>query len=284
MVHLMNEKTTKMLSKTSESKIKTTLSPSVKGAGFALILLLLCVPFFGTRGFIQDLIFVFYMLILAQYWNLLAGFSGMVSVGQQAFVGLGAYVLFAGGLLLGVNPIVAIFLAGLVAIICALPTAFFLFRLKGAYFAIGTWVAAEIYRLSFAQMGQLGGGTGTSLPVSVSIDLVGLETIKSMLGVTTPAARDIELYWLALFLMIATIAGIYFFLKSRWGLALAAIRDQEVAARSIGVDIYKLKLSVYLFAAFGTGVVGALIYLHKTRIAPDSKPLDKSKSGTSTSN
>ncbi|MGD9925699.1 MAG: hypothetical protein AB7V13_30245, partial [Pseudorhodoplanes sp.] len=63
--------------------------------GAGLISLLIVLPAFASRNLIQDLIFIFYMLALAQYWNLLAGYAGLVSVGQQAFVGLGAYLLFA---------------------------------------------------------------------------------------------------------------------------------------------------------------------------------------------
>ena len=109
-------------------------------------------------------------LALAQYWNLLAGYAGLVSVGQQAFVGLGGYALFAAIIYGGVDPLAAILLAGMVAGLLAIPTAFITFRLKGAYFAIGTWVVAEVFRLILAQVKPLGGGTGTSLPVEASRD------------------------------------------------------------------------------------------------------------------
>src|SRR5207344_2376145 len=99
------------------------------------------------RGLIQDLIFLFYMLALAQCWNLLAGYAGLISVGQQAFVGLGGYLLFALTLLGGINPLLAIPIAGVVSALFALPTALIMFRLRGAYFAIGTRVVAEVYRL-----------------------------------------------------------------------------------------------------------------------------------------
>src|SRR3954466_1226605 len=132
-------------------------------AGVAVVLILAALPSFASRGLIQDLIFVFYMLALAQCWNLLAGHAGLVSVGQQAFVGLGGYLLFALTIMAGVDTLLAIPLAGVIAAVCAIPTAFVVFRLRGAYFAIGTWVVAEVYRLLFAQAKQLGGGTGTSL-------------------------------------------------------------------------------------------------------------------------
>src|SRR5512138_3617392 len=118
-------------------------------AGMVLLALLVLLPFLAGRGLVQDLIFVFYMLALAQCWNLLAGYAGLISVGQQAFVGLGGYLLFALMLIGGLNPLLAIPLAGAISALFALPTALIVFRLSGAYFAIGTWVVAEVYRLVF---------------------------------------------------------------------------------------------------------------------------------------
>ncbi|MEX0852649.1 MAG: branched-chain amino acid ABC transporter permease, partial [Bauldia sp.] len=214
--------------------------------------------------------FVFTMLALAQYWNLLAGYAGLVSVGQQAFVGLGGYALFAATLVAGLNPLVAIPIGGIVAALLAVPTAFVVFRLRGAYFAIGTWVAAEVYRLVLAQVKQLGGGTGTSLGPEITNAMAGLKWIAQTFDVRTPVARDIAVYWLALVLLLATLGATYLLLRSRRGLALAAIRDSEAAAVSLGVDSFRVKLTVYVLAAFGTGMVGALIYLQKARISPDA--------------
>ena len=112
----------------------------------ALVVLAFAIPLFVSRAVIQDLFFILTMLVLAQCWNLLAGYAGLVSVGQQAFVGFGAYAMFAGVSLLGMDPMAAIVLGGLAALVLSVPTAFFVFRLQGAYFAIGTWVIAEIVR------------------------------------------------------------------------------------------------------------------------------------------
>jgi branched-chain amino acid transport system permease protein len=240
-------------------------------AGACVILLLLAaLPAFAGRDLIQDLIFLFYMLALAQCWNLLAGYAGLISVGQQAFVGLGGYLLFALTLWGGIDPLLAIPIAGVVSAGLALPTVLIVFRLRGAYFAIGTWVVAEVYRLVFAQIKDLGGGTGTSLAPSVTSAALGIARVKSLLDVRTPAARDIVSYWIALALMAGTLAVIYLILRSRRGLALGAIRDQEAAAAGLGVDIYRIKLAVYVASAAMTGMIGALIYLQKARISPDA--------------
>ena len=235
-----------------------------------LVALLAALPAFAARSLIEDLIFVFYMLALAQYWNLLAGYAGLISVGQQAFVGLGGYLLFALSVIAGLDPLLAIVLAGAIAGLLALPTAFVVFRLRGAYFAIGTWVVAEVYRLVLAQWKQLGGGTGTSLPPEITNTVFGIDWVKALFDVRTSAARDMILYWASLALAAGTIVAVYLILRSRHGLALAAIRDSEPAAASAGVDNFRAKLSVYVATAAGTGMVGALIYLQKARISPDS--------------
>jgi branched-chain amino acid transport system permease protein len=251
-------------------EVATPRSRAFAVIGSALLVLLIALPAFAGRNLINDLIFVFTMLALAQYWNLLAGYAGLVSVGQQAFVGFGGYLLFALTVHAGIDPLAAIVLAGLIAAALALPTALVVFRLRGAYFAIGTWVMAEVYRLVFAQFKQLGGGTGTSLPPFVTNEVAGIGWVRALFDVRTSAARDIITYWAALALAAGTIGLVYLVLRSRYGLALAAIRDSEAAAESVGVDNFRTKLKVYIVTAAGTGMVGALIYLQKARISPDA--------------
>lgn len=251
----------------------TTQTPASRVAaiaGLILVVVLFALPFFAGRGTIQDMFFILTMLVLAQFWNLLAGYGGLVSIGQQAFVGMGAYALFGAVILWGLDPVPSILLAGVAALIIAVPTAFFAFRLHGAYFAIGTWVIAEVVRLLVAQWKTLGGGTGTSLPRTATKDMWFVELIENTLGVRSAAARDILAYWLALVLALATIGGIYWLLRTRRGLALAAVRDNMEAAKSVGVDAARMKWIVFLTSAFGTGVAGGLIYMQKARISPDA--------------
>lgn len=249
---------------------RTGASSVAMGASIVLVLVLVAAPAFASRGLIQDLFFILTMLTLAQFWNLLAGYGGLVSVGQQAFVGIGAYALYGAVILGGVDPVFSILLAGLAALVLAVPTAYFAFRLQGAYFAIGTWVIAEVARLSVAQWQSVGGGTGTSLPRSALREIGIVEWIETVFDVRASAARDILTYWLALLLAVATIAGIYWLLRSKPGLALAAVRDNTEAARSVGVDAGRMKWVVFLTSAFGTGLAGGLIYLQKARISPDA--------------
>jgi branched-chain amino acid transport system permease protein len=228
-------------------------------AGAVVLAALVAAPWWMGRAEMRLAIEVAGYLALAQFWNLLAGYAGMVSVGQQAFVGMGGYALFVLCIWLGLHPLAAVLLAGVVAAAFAVPTAFVVFRLQGAYFAIGTWVVAEVYRLVLAQVSALGGGSGASLPADIVRSIAEGRDLRESL-----------VYWLALAIAVAAVGAVYLLLRSRHGLALTAIRDSEPAASGLGVDNARTRLVVYVGAAFGTGVVGALIFLQKLRISPDA--------------
>lgn len=231
--------------------------------GVALSILTLTIlafaPLFTGRAELRLLSEVFAYVALASLWNLLAGYAGLMSVGQQAYVGLGAYVTFWLSIVFGVPPFLAALLSAVAAAIVSLPVAWLIFRLRGHYFAIGTWVIAEVFRLVAAQTSSLGGGSGISLPVTVIQALAPTRTMRELL-----------FYFLSLGVMTAVLLAIILLLRSRHGLALAAIRDNETAARTSGVDVNKLKLSIYIGVAFGTALVGALIFLQKLRISPET--------------
>jgi branched-chain amino acid transport system permease protein len=225
----------------------------------ALCVVLATAPLWGGREQLHLLAEFYAYVALASLWNLLAGYAGLVSVGQQAYVGVGAYALFALAMLAGVHPLVAIPIAGVAAAAISVPTALLLFRLRGHYFAIASWVVAEVFRLLTAQISVLGGGSGTSLPATIVIAM-------------TPSRemREFVIYWVSLALAIAIVGTIFLLLRSRYGLALTAIRDNELAARSNGVDVRRTKLVIYVITAGGTAMVGALIFLQKLRISPDT--------------
>ena len=216
-------------------------------------------PWWADRASLRLLAEIYAYVALASLWNLLAGYAGLVSVGQQAYVGLGAYVLFALAMLAGVPPLVAIPIAGFAAAIVSVPVAALIFRLRGHYFAIGTWVVAEVFRLLASQVSALDGGSGTSLPSAVVLSIA-----------ATRQLREFIIYWIALALVVAVLGSIVLLLRSRYGLALTAIRDSELGARSNGVDVARIKYLVYVATAFGTAMVGALIFLQKIRISPDT--------------
>lgn len=216
-------------------------------------------PWWAGRADMRLLSELFLYMALASLWNLLAGYAGLVSVGQQAFVGFGGYCLFAFTMFLGLSPVAAIPVAGLAGALIAVPVAILIFRLRGAYFAIGTWVIAEVFRLGAAQVSALGGGSGTSLPVSI---------VRSIAD--SRAMREATTYWMALGMVVVVLALVCVLLRSRRGVALTAIRDNELASQSLGIDIWRAKFFVYVVTAALTASVGALIFLQKLRISPDA--------------
>jgi branched-chain amino acid transport system permease protein len=206
---------------------------------------------YGTDPATTAVLINFLILVtMASMWNLLAGYAGLVSVGQQAYIGLGAYttLLLAQS---GLSPFVAIPFAALVSAVVALPVSWLVFRLRGGYFAIATWVVAVVFELVFSRVARLGGGTGAALPGLFDID---------------PAWITAFTYWAALVVTVASIAAIYLLLRSRIGLALTAIRDNEVGARSLGVRITLMKRVVYAVSAAGTGAAGALVAISQLNV------------------
>jgi branched-chain amino acid transport system permease protein len=226
---------------------------------FLVLIVCIAAPFWGSRQTLRLLAELFSYIALASLWNLLAGYAGLVSVGQQAFVGIGGYTLFLVGLGAEINPLVGVPVAGVVAVVAAIPIALLLFRLRGAYFTIGSWVVAEIFQQVFLQVDTVGGGSGISLPAAI-VRLIA----------TGRNAREFLVYWIVLAMMTVILALIVFLLRSRWGLALTAIRDNELAAVSNGIDVKLTRLIVFVVAAFGTALIGAMIFLQKMTITPVS--------------
>jgi branched-chain amino acid transport system permease protein len=225
----------------------------------AALIVLALAPFWSERATLRLLAEMCTYVALASLWNLLAGYAGLVSIGQQAYVGLGGYLLFGFAIILGIHPVAAVPIAGVVAAVISVPVAALMFRLRGAYFAIGTWVMAEVFRLVASQISMLGGGSGISLPAAIVIAMAPSRQV-----------RDFEIYWLAFGVTVAVLVAIVALLRSRHGLALTAIRDNEVAAQSNGVDVRLVKFLVYVLTAFGTATMGAVIFLMKLRISPDT--------------
>lgn len=226
-------------------------------AALAVVLAMLSAPAWMDRGHLSLLMEFFYFLALAQMWNLLAGFAGIVSLGQQAFIGLGGYTLFVVTMHVNWNPLAALVMAGVVGGLFAIPGALVVFRLQGAYLAIGTWVIAEALKLVFSEVKSLGAGSGISLQVKVAR--------AASIG---PVHRDSVLYGVALLVALLATTCSYVLMRSQTGLALTAIRDDEATARSAGVNSFRIKLFVFVATGAGTAMTGALIYLAKARISP----------------
>jgi branched-chain amino acid transport system permease protein len=197
------------------------------------------------------------MLVLAIMWNLLAGYADIVTVGQHAYVGIGAYAFFGFAALAGLNPYLSIPLAGAVALAIAVPTMILVFRLRTAYLAIGTWVVAELLMLAAGKLDAWGGGSGTSVPISIVLSFG-----------KARGDRLAIIFWLAFGLTAAALLVTYFLLRSRIGVGLTAMRDNEEGAAAIGVNITYARILCFLGTAPFLGMAGAIITLQKLRISP----------------
>ena len=220
---------------------------------------LISLPWWSDPGWMRLVAEMAYYVALAQLWNLLAGYAGLVSVGQQAYVGLGGYMLFYLTGVWNVNVYVALLLAGPFAGLISIPVSFAVFRLRGAYFAIGTWVVSEVFSLFASLILVLGAGSGLSLTVPI------LKEISSDRDI-----RDTAIYLMTLFASLFVFGIVYLLLRSRHGLALTAIRDSEPASASLGVNTFRTKFIIYVATAACTGLIGALIFLQKLRISPEA--------------
>ncbi len=192
---------------------------------------------------------------MAQMWNLLAGTTGLLSLGHQLFVAAGAYVLFEGTRRLGVTPLVVLPLAPLAGAVLAAALAPLLFRLREAYFAVGLWVFAEIGALLVSKSAALGGPGGQALELGAVADLeaFGADAFRAALaiGVGLP-------------LLVAAL------LRSRLGLALMTVRDNELAASSVGVDVWRVRLLAFMASGAGCALAGAAHYMGALFVAPDA--------------
>jgi branched-chain amino acid transport system permease protein len=228
----------------------------VAALGLALLAVFgAALPYLFVPSITYRFINLFVYLILASMWNLLAGYGGMVSVGQQAYLGIGAYGLVYLADQVGLNAFLTVPLAALLAAGVAVPLSYFAFRLVGGYFAIGTWVMAEVVRLVTVQIRGVGGGSGISLHSLSAMD------------------RDVRIaytYWIALATAVFAIVLCYLLMRSRLGLALTAIRDEQTAAASVGIGVASAKRTVFVISAGGCGAAGALIALSSLRVQPDS--------------
>jgi branched-chain amino acid transport system permease protein len=220
------------------------------------IIFLITTPWWLGRAEIRKVTEFLYILSLAQMWNLMAGYGGLLSVGQQLFIGVGAYTLVIFAYKLGMDPFMVIPIAGLISLIVAYFVSKVAFRLKGAYFAVGTWVLAETFRLLFSNVSWLGGGSGLSIT-------------STMGGIPTWWRESITL-WFAIFLGIGSVLLVSYLLRSKYGVSLTAVRDSEVASESLGIKVNKVKLIVYLISAVGCGMAGALIFITKLRVSPEA--------------
>lgn len=232
------------------------------GRGLQILLLaglLACFagPWVFDRNQLTVLTEFFTLVVMALMWNLLAGYADIISVGQHAFVGIGAYTFFGLTALAHIDPMWALPLTGLLSLVIGAPAMAVIFRLRAAYLAVGTWVLAEVALLIAGKLPGFGGGSGVSLPIPI------VKTFGKSVG-----ARIDSLYWISFILAAAAFFSTWALLRSRIGLGLTAMRDNEESAGSSGVDLIRTRAICFLWTLPFLGVAGALATLQKLRIAP----------------
>ena len=220
---------------------------TAQAIGFAVLfavgaVLLACGPLVLPAQFQDRMTTLFIYVLLAAMWNALAGYGGLVSIGQQAFFGLGAYVLVRLSAV-GVEMYLALLLAVVIVGLLSIPLGQLMLRLHGGEFAIGMWVLAELMHLVVTIDPLVQGETGTSL--------LGVDAFA-------PAVRRADTYWMALALMSVLLLALFFLLRSRIGASLQAVRDDETAAASIGVNVLRSKHVLFCVSALGCAAGGAL--------------------------
>jgi branched-chain amino acid transport system permease protein len=211
-------------------------------------------PYEVYAGTTAILVQAFIVLTLASMWNLLAGYAGLVSVGQQAFLGLGAYFVLIMALH-GASPFAALPVAAIACGVAALPLWWLVARLRSGYFAIATWVLAATIMLVIQRFTAIGGGSGMPLP-----GFAGL----------SPTLLTAYTYWAALAVTVLAMLAVYMLLRGRLGLVLTAIRDDEVAARSSGARVGLARMLVFVVAAVGCGAAGGILAISQLQVQPSA--------------
>lgn len=190
-------------------------------------------------------------ITMGSMWNLMSGFTGMTSLGQQTFIGIAGYSLAIMTTIYKMPYGVGLLVGAVIGFGISLGLSFILFRMRGMYFAIATWVVAEAFCTWFLSWKFAGQGGGMTV------------SIKNY-------PRVSEIYLLALTLCVISLIVIYVLLRTKTGLGLTAMRDDADAAASVGVNIFKSKLLCYVICCVFIALAGGLFFLNKGAILPSS--------------
>jgi len=217
-------------------------------AGIAVFTILVaCVPLATDSGVALNFVMMaLYATLIAQSWNILGGFGGQFSFGHALFFGTGAYIQAIAQLQGGLNPWVALVLAvaGAAAVGLFVGALSFRYGLKGSYFALVTLAFAEVFRIVAVSVPFTGGGVGLMVPLR--------ESVANMQF----ASRGGYL-WLVLAFVVAALLVTWWLGHSRFGAYLQAVRDNEDAARAVGVNPFRIKLAAICLSALFMGAAGA---------------------------
>jgi branched-chain amino acid transport system permease protein len=221
----------------------------------ALILLLVLPKFLGSYE-LGIFIMIFFYAYLGQSWNILTGYTGVISLGHSLYVGIGAYMTYLLTLTLGISPWIGMWIGAIAAGLIGLVIGFFGFRfgLKGVYFVLLTISFAEIGRLIFLHLKVFGSFQGLFITPQFSFANLQFK-------------ENVPYYYIALGYVLFSLMVVRLLARSKIGRYLVALREEEDAAESLGVDVFKYKMIAIFISAFMTSLAGAfytnyLYYLH----------------------
>jgi len=213
----------------------------------AVLALLVAIPQVFPPVWTSFLFFAFIYTSLAQIWNLQAGFTGIINLGTHGFVGFAAYMMAIAITFWGLPVWVSLLFGGAVTTLLALVVSPLIFKMRGLYLGMGTLVLALAIYSWFVQWEYTYAGRGLYISANV---------------------LPISLYYMALVIMIVSILIVWLILRSRIGLMLKAVRDNERAAEDCGVNIFRIKLFCYAISAFVTAIIGGTFYLFGSYLRP----------------
>ena len=227
----------------------------------ALLAVLLAAPWLANDYLLTVLILILYFAYTGQAWNIMMGFAGQLSLGHAIYVGLGGYTSAALFVHFGIGPWLALPAAIAVAVVCGVAIGFLAFRfgVAGVYFAILTIAFAEFARIGFDHFDWVGGSGGFFLPVAqyTRNDLWNLRGNPTMF------------YYLMLALTVAGFVLCHGLLRSRIGYYWLAIREDENAARALGIDTFRYKMYAIAISAGMTSIAGVFIAFYYNNLFPE---------------
>jgi len=223
--------------------------------------LLLAAPLIANDYLLTVLILILYFAYAGQAWNIMFGFAGQLSLGHALFVGLGAYVAAALYVHFGVAPWLGLGAAIAIAVACGAAIGFLAFRfgVAGVYFAILTIACAEFARIGFDHWTWVGGSAGFFLPVAnyARNDLWNLRGSPAMF------------YYVMLALTVLALIACRVLSQSRIGYYWRAIREDEQAARALGIDTFRYKMYAAAISAGMTSVAGVFFAFYYNNLFPE---------------
>lgn len=234
-------------------EIKTLDSPIVFiiCGVFAAFLYISCFTGIVSNNFLRYMVQITLFITIGEMWNLMSGFAGMTSLGQQLYIGLSGYCVAVMTSMFNMPLAVGLAAGMILSVVVSFLLSFILFRMEGMFFAIASWVVAEIFMMIFLSWEFVGQGGGLTIKL-------------------TPYPRVQDIFLISLTLCIAAIAVVYLLLRSKVGLGLTAMRDNISAAASVGINVRRYKLLVYIIASAFIGLVGGIFFINKGTIYPDS--------------